>query len=90
MSRSIPSLDELLPLITVSSPEIHTNAAVLEVAEPSQLMELAVQSKVRPYLLGRLNDTAALVRPQCALDLEKVLKGLKHTPKMVRQAGGKE
>lgn len=76
-------LDKLLPRITPSAePEWHANAAVLETAEPSQLAELAADKKVRPFLLGRLSDTVALVDPGQADALEKTLLETGHTPKL--------
>ena len=40
-------LDELLPLAVPSMNEIHQHAAVLEVCDPSQLLELAADSTLR-------------------------------------------
>ena len=77
-------LDELLPLIEPAGRELHLNATVLEVAEMSQLAELASQPKIRRYLLCRLSDTAALVEPGCTEELEETLTALKHTPKLLR------
>ena len=77
-------LDELLPMIRAEGRELHLNATVVEVAEMSQLAELASQPKIRRYLLCRLSDTAALVEPGCTPQFEEALKQMKHTPKLLR------
>ncbi len=77
------TLDSLLPLMAAQNAEIHLNAAILEVAEPSQLAELAADPKVRRYLLGRLSDTAALVEPGHDGELEDALRRSGHTPKLL-------
>ena len=41
MSSSTDILDSLLPLLQPEGRELHLNAAILEVAEPAQLAELA-------------------------------------------------
>lgn len=76
-------LDSLLPLLQTDRPELHLNAAVLEVAEPAQLAELAADPRIRRYLLARLSDTAALVDPGRARDLETALLDAGHTPKVL-------
>ncbi len=75
------TLDELLPLLSSEQPEIHLSAAVLEVAEISQLAELAADPKIRRFLLARLSDTAAVVDPGQAKALEDALLAGGHTPK---------
>jgi hypothetical protein len=74
-------LDEFLPLLSSEQAEIHLHAAVLEVAEMSQLVELAADLKIRRFLLARLSDTAALVDPGQAKALEDALLAGGHTPK---------
>jgi hypothetical protein len=76
-------LDSLLPLLEPDGPELHLNAAVLEVAEPAQLAELAADPRIRRYLLARLSDTVALVDPGHARDMEKALLDAGHTPKVL-------
>ena len=76
-------LDSLLPLLQPDGPELHLNAAVLEVAEPAQLAELAADPRIRRYLLARLSDTVALVDPGHARDMEKALLDAGHTPKVL-------
>ncbi len=82
MPSTCKTLDSLLPRLEPTCNELHLNAAVLEVAEPAQLAELAADGKVRRYLLGRLSDTAALVEPNCAEPLEDALLAAGHTPKV--------
>ncbi len=77
------TLDALLPLLQPHRPELHLNASVVEVAEPSQLAELAADPRIRRYLLARLSDTAALVDPDRAGDLETALLEAGHTPKVL-------
>jgi hypothetical protein len=84
VSDRTPILDTLLPRLHPHRPEVHEHAAVLEVAEPAQLLELAANPKVRRYLLARLSDTVALVDPGHADALAKVLLAEGHTPKMVK------
>jgi hypothetical protein len=77
-------LDSLLPLLQPDGPELHVNAAVLEVAEPALLAELAADPRIRRYLLARLSDTVVLVDPDHARDLESALLDAGHTPKVLR------
>jgi hypothetical protein len=79
-------LDELLPLLRPRRAELHNHAAVLEVADRAQLLELAANPRLRRYLLGRLSDTAALVDPASVNALEKALLAEGHMPKMARGA----
>ena len=87
MAKSKPKpanpLEELLPLLRGTRPEMHRNAAVLEVTDASRLIEFAADPKVRRYLLGRLSDTVALVDPGQEDALAKTLLTLGHTPKVV-------
>jgi hypothetical protein len=76
-------LDDLLPLLQPRQREVHRNAAVLEVQDRAQLVELAVSPKVRRYLLARLSDTVALIDPGCEEALAKALLAEGHTPKRV-------
>jgi hypothetical protein len=75
-------IESLLPEIVPESDELHVNAAVLETAEPAQLMELVADKKIRRFLLGRISDTAALVDPGMADQLEQALIASGHTPKI--------
>jgi len=77
-------LDELLPLAEPTAPEVHFGAAVLEVSDPAQLLELAGDAAVRPYLLCRLAPQVALVDPGRADDLAEVLRRRGHTPKILK------
>jgi hypothetical protein len=76
-------LDSLLPLLEPDGPELHLNAAVLEVAEPAQLAELAADPRIGRYLLARLSDTIALVDPGHAREMENALLDSGHTPKVL-------
>ena len=76
------TLDSLLPRLEPQHGEVHLNASLLEVSEPSQLAELAADGKIRRFLLGRLSDTAVLVDPGCARQLEEALLAAGHTPKI--------
>ena len=76
-------LDSLLPLLQPDGSELHLSAAIVEVAEPVQLAELAADPRIRRYLLARLSDTVALVDPGHAQDVERALLDAGHTPKVV-------
>ncbi len=75
-------LDDLLPILPLPRPELHEYAAVLEVSDAAQLVELASNPKIRRYLLARLSDTAALIDPGHTDVLVRVLLAEGHTPKM--------
>ncbi len=77
------TLDSLLPRLEPGGRgEVHLNASLLEVSEPAQLVELVADGKIRRFLLGRLSDTAALVDPGCAKQVEEALLAGGHTPKV--------
>ena len=76
-------LNSLLPLLEPDGPELHLNAAVLEVAEPAQLAELAADPRICRYLPTRLSDTIALVDPGHAREMESALLDAGHTPKVL-------
>jgi hypothetical protein len=71
-------------LLQSDSPELHLNAAVVEVADPAQLAELASDPGIRRYLLARISDTAALVDPAHAKAVESALLDAGHTPKVLK------
>ena len=52
MAPTSKILDSLLPLLQPEGPELHLNAAIVEVAEPAQLAELAADPRIRRYLAG--------------------------------------
>ena len=83
MTATNKILDSLLPLLQPEGPELHLNAAIVEVAEPAQLAELAADPRIGRYLLARLSDTVALVDPGHARDVERALLDAGHTPKVV-------
>ncbi|MCB1098723.1 MAG: hypothetical protein R3F19_24410 [Verrucomicrobiales bacterium] len=80
-------LDAVLPRIIPGKDELHLHAAILETSDAPQLMELASDSKVRRFLLGRLSDTVALVDPGNAEELERALIAGGHTPKIEESKG---
>ena len=82
MPSATKTLDSLLPRLEPPRNELHLNATVLEVSEPAQLAELAADGKIRRFLLGRLSDTAALVDPGCAKQVEEALLAGGHTPQI--------
>jgi hypothetical protein len=64
--------------------EVHYHAAVLKVSDPSQLLELAADTGLRPFLLCRLAPTVALIDPDCGDELMEMLRRRGHTPKIVK------
>ena len=78
-------LNELLPLAEPVATEIHFNAAVLEVDDQAQLLELAADSALRSFLLCRVAPKVVLVDPGRAGDLAEALRRRGHTPKIVKQ-----
>jgi hypothetical protein len=87
MTASNEILDSLLPLLQPVGPELHLNAAIVEVAGPAQLAELAADPRIRRYLLARISDTVALVDPGHAADIEAALLAAGHTPKVLTGDG---
>jgi len=87
MSSSTDILDSLLPLLQPEGRELHLNAAIVEVAEPAQLVELAANPRLRRFLLARLSDTVALVDPGHAGEIEAALLTAGHTPKVLTGDG---
>jgi hypothetical protein len=83
MTATNETLDSLLPLLQPDGSELHLNAAIVEVAEPAQLAELAADPRIRRYLLARLSDTVALVDPGHAREVETALLGAGYTPKVL-------
>ena len=77
-------LDELLPLVEPTANEVHYHAAVLEVSDPAQLLELAADTGLRPFLLCRLSPTVVLVDPGCGDKLAEMLRRRGHTPKVLK------
>jgi len=76
-------LDEILPLAEPTN-EVHHDAAVLEVGDPAQLLELAADTAFRPFLICRLAPNIALVDPGRAHDLAEALRRRGHTPKILK------
>ncbi len=87
MNSSTDILDSLLPLLHPEGRELHLNAALLEVADPAQLAELAANPRIRRFLLARLSDTVALVDPGHAGEIEAAFLAAGHTPKVLTGDG---
>jgi len=87
MSTSTDVLDSLLPLLQPAGRELHLNAAIVEVSEPAQLVELAADPSIRRFLLARLSGTVALVDPGHAGEIEAALLAAGHTPKVLTGDG---
>ena len=87
MTATNEILNSLLPLLQPEGPELHLNAAIVEVAEPAQLVELAANPRIRRFLLARLSDTVALVDPGHAGEIEAALLAAGHTPKVLTGDG---
>jgi hypothetical protein len=82
-----PTLDDLLPLLRTARAELHRHVSILEVSNPALLLELAVNPRVRRFLLGRLSDTAALIDPDWAGALIEALRKEGHLPKISKEGG---
>lgn len=87
LMRTGSILDKLLPLLEAERPELHLGAAVLEAADPAQLVELAANPKIGRHLLARLSDTIALIDPGREEELASALLAAGHTPKRTTEAG---
>jgi hypothetical protein len=86
MAAIAQTLNDLLPLLQPARGELLLAAALVEVAEPALLVELAANPKIRGHLLARLSDTVALVDPGCEHALAKALLAAGYTPR--RWSGG--
>ena len=67
-----------------SENEMHSDAALLEVGDPAQLLELAADTALRPFLLCRLSPTVALVNPGRGDDLAEMLRRRGYTPRILK------
>ena len=77
-------LEAMLPLAEPTALELHFNVAVLELGDPAQLLELAADSALGPFLLCRLAPTTALVDPGRAGEFADLLRRRGYTPKIVK------
>ena len=77
-------LDLFLPLLDPEGPAVLTDAALLEVQDPAQLLELSRDPHIGRYLLARLSDTVALVDPGAEESFLKALRAAGHTPRTVK------
>ena len=80
-------LDPLLPLLEPDGPAVLANAALLEVQDLAQLLELSRDPRIGRYLLARLSDTVALIDPGAEERLIKALRAAGHTPRTVKGVG---
>ena len=84
MSVSVNPLDPFLPLLEPDGSAIISDAALLEVQDLAQLLELCRDPRVGRHLLARLSDTVALVDPGADDLLVKALRAAGHTPRTVK------
>lgn len=77
-------IDPFLPLLEPEGPAVLTNAALLEVQDPAQLLELSRDPRIGRFLLARLSDTVALVDPGAEENFIKALRAAGHTPRIVK------
>jgi hypothetical protein len=84
MTATKHPLDAVLPLLEPDRPTILASAAILEVQDMAQLLELGRDAKVGRYLLARLSDTVALVDPGAEQELLKALRAAGHTPRTAK------
>ncbi|MBE3065529.1 MAG: hypothetical protein IMZ69_11000 [Spirochaetes bacterium] len=84
MSISVNPLDPFLPLLEPDGSAIIPDAALLEVQDLAQLIELCHDPRVGRHLLARLSDTVALVDPGSDDLLVKALRAAGHTPRTVK------
>lgn len=84
MTTPTDILDGLLPLLQPRRRELHVDAAVLEVNDEAQLVELASDPKIRRYLLARLSERTALVDPGAEDSLTKALLAAGQTPRLAK------
>lgn len=84
MTAAKHPLDPILPLIEPDRPTVLADAAILEVQDMAQLLELGRDPKVGRYLLARLSDTVALVDPGAEQALIEALRAAGHTPRTAK------
>ena len=77
-------LDPFLPLLDPERPAVLTNAALLEVEDLAQLLELSRDPRIGRHLLARLSDTVALVDPGAEEKLIEAMRAAGHTPRTVK------
>jgi hypothetical protein len=82
-----PTLDDLLPLLRTPRAELHRHVSILEVSTTALLLELAVNPRVRRFLLGRLSDTDALIDPDWTAELVQALRKEGYLPKISKEGG---
>jgi len=77
-------LDVVLPLLDPDAPAVLLDAAVVEVQDVAQLLELSRDPRIGRYLLARLSDTVALIDPGAAEELIQALRAAGHTPRTMK------
>jgi len=77
-------LDRFLPLLEPDQPAVLADAAILEVQDLAQLLELGRDPKIGRHLLARLSDTVALIDPGAEEELIKALRAAGHTPRTAK------
>jgi hypothetical protein len=84
MTDAANPLDPFLPLLEPEGPAVIPVAAVLEIQDRAQLLELCRESRVGRHLLARLSDTVALVDLGAEELLLKALRAAGHTPRTAK------
>ncbi len=84
MTVSKHPLDPFLPLLEPEGPAVLTSAALLEVQDLAQLLELSRDPRIGRYLLARLSDTVALIDPGAEENLLKAMRAAGHTPRTAK------
>lgn len=74
--------DDTMPAGAVPQAVVHTNLALLEVADPHVLTALRADRHLGPLLLTQLSDCVAVVRADMAESLVRALRRAGYTPRM--------
>ncbi len=77
-------LDRILPPLEPDQPAVLAHAALLEVQDLAQLVEISRDPKIGRHLLARLSDTVALIDPGAEEELVKALRAAGHTPRTAK------
>ena len=84
MTAAKHPLDRILPLLEPDRPAVLANAAIIEVQDLAQLIEISRDPKIGRHLLARLSDTVALIDPGAEEELIKALRAAGHTPRTAK------
>jgi hypothetical protein len=63
---------------------MHRNVSLIQVAEPMLAEELLARKNLARLIVGRLSETALLVRPEEEDAILDELRRMGHTPRVVR------